>query len=773
MVQITAYKVYTSGTSLAYCAVAGTVADGYVASGTAIYSDPFLVTQIATADGTDWKYVGEQSSWTQPTMTGNQMSIGGSVWGIYESGGQTGNLWKISDKNSSTYWDAGRPGLPINVIFYNPNPLLLTSVYFYNYSSDGINNYTFSGSNDNSTWTELSSGTGKGHNQEWTDTITTQTPYKYFKLSVSKTLDSSGWLNLREVTLTGTQYDVAEPVVSDLQTDSVKMYMMPNWTKQDDIGSWHVASTPSGSSFFSVAYGNGVYVATFGSGAYVRTSTDGATFGANITTGARGNLKKISYGNGLFVTGNNYADVVTSSDGTTWTSYQTGGYYGVQATCYGGGKWLAVCDGGEIYVSTDGTTWTQYTLTNSSEFLYGVCYGNGVYVAVGNSGGIYTSPDSETWTKKFSTSPSSILNNVAYGGGVYVAVSNAGKFYYSTDSETWTLATLVASGALQSVCWCGDRFIAVGYGGRMYQSADGATWTAITTGTTNTLNGVTYNGSGFGVVVGSNIVLNSDKSYTLDTSYYSIPALVDSNNSSVTYLVPAIAPAHPYAHYNGTIYTIDQAPTGAYPLTEVQYYNITALVNMGGTLAWYSNQRPYIYQYVSWTQPVLTTNTTTVTDLGNVTATASSYGNNSGGSASGNEYPYHAMDGVKSGSGTTYWGCNASSPAGQWWQVVFPYQIKITGLTHYNRYGNSYANVTGQFWTSSDRTTPIGDAFGATGATGWKATAIQNIPASGVVTDTIYFYITAGANYCGIGELEITATRYAILYEVPLTNFVS
>lgn len=771
MTQVIAYKVYTTGTSLAYCGVAGSVADGYVASGTVICSDPFLQDQIAIADGTDWRYVGGSHSWSQPIMTGNQMTIGGSSWGIYESGGQTGNLWKISDRNSGTYWDAGRPGLPINVIFYNPDPILATSVYFYNYSSDGINNYSFSGSNDNSTWTELSSGSGKGHNAQWTDTITTSTPYKYFRLQVTKTLDGSGWLNLREVTISGTEYSIADPVISDLGSDAVKRFMMAKYTAPSFQIPWTAGNFGTGESYNAVAYGDGKFIAVGDSGD-VAVSTDGFTW--TSSTIANRNLSAIAYGNNMFVCcGEGYA--YTSSDGTTWSSEIYLGTSNVTGICYSGDKWVCVTDTQTTYYSSDASTWTTGSV-GTSDTLHGVSYGNGYYIATGGGAGgtIYTSTTG-TGTRWARYVPSSYqgTNNMmssAYGNGVWVCVAETSHVYTSSNATNWTGRPITGhSENLYFIVFQDGFFYAVGGSGVLLCSTDGTSWTYLNSGTSNTLKCIAFSDS-IGVAVGGNYFTYVEKSASkID---YFFPALC-SSGAITNYYSPAIAPDHPYAHYEGTIYPIDDAPAGAYPLTDLQYYTINYYVNAGGTLRWYSNQRPYVDEYVAWTQPVLTTNTTTVTDLGNVTATASSYGNNSGGSASGNEYPYHAMDGVKSGSGTTYWGCNASNPAGQWWQVVFPYQIKITGLTHYNRYGNSYANVTGQFWTSSDRTTPIGDAFGATGATGWKATAIQNIPASGVVTDTIYFYITAGANYCGIGELEITATRYAILYEVPLTNFVS
>ena len=155
------------------------------------------------------------------------------------------------------------------------------------------------------------------------------------------------------------------------------------------------------------------------------------------------------------------------------------------------------------------------------------------------------------------------------------------------------------------------------------------------------------------------------------------------------------------------------------------------------------------YKYVAWTQPVLTGNTTSVTE-GDITVSAST--NNTGYSNI-----YGAMDGVSSGTNqANIWMTNNSSTG--WWQVVFPYKIRITGLTHYNSYGRNSGDrwITGQYFTSSDKTTPIGDSF-TTDDVNWQATTIENIPSTGITTDTIYFNKTNGGVWSGIGELQITA----------------
>lgn len=143
--------------------------------------------------------------------------------------------------------------------------------------------------------------------------------------------------------------------------------------------------------------------------------------------------------------------------------------------------------------------------------------------------------------------------------------------------------------------------------------------------------------------------------------------------------------------------------------------------------------------WIPWTQPVLTSNTS----FGTITYSAQS-------SATGQK-AFNALDGIKSGSSNSQWVSDSSTG---WWKWVLPYKIKITKLVFYNR-GIDNLNITGRFYTNSDKAIPIGNSF-TPAATAWASVIVYN--GAGVVTNTLYFDKTAGSKYNGIGELEITAT---------------
>lgn len=162
----------------------------------------------------------------------------------------------------------------------------------------------------------------------------------------------------------------------------------------------------------------------------------------------------------------------------------------------------------------------------------------------------------------------------------------------------------------------------------------------------------------------------------------------------------------------------------------------------------YYKYKYWKYQEENWTQPVFTS---MVADDGSYIV-ASGHGNN--------QQPWKAMDGIipNKNNGDAEW-ASTDTLAG-YWMVRFPYKIRVTGLVHYNMYSDTAKNkpIVGRFWADTQKTIPIGDQI-STSTSSAAATTIANIPANGVITDTIYFEKISSKVYGGIGELVITAKK--------------
>ena len=150
----------------------------------------------------------------------------------------------------------------------------------------------------------------------------------------------------------------------------------------------------------------------------------------------------------------------------------------------------------------------------------------------------------------------------------------------------------------------------------------------------------------------------------------------------------------------------------------------------------------YKYKEVEWKQPKLLANDGII-----VTANAEYYP------------AWKALDGID-GVGTNCWFPNTVTG---WWQIKFPYKLKITALTHIGgSYDGRVCELIGRYYTDSSLKTPIGNEIN--GSYGQRdVVPIVGIPKEGIITDTIYFNKTGGQDLSGIGELRITATKMDLI----------
>ena len=231
-------------------------------------------------------------------------------------------------------------------------------------------------------------------------------------------------------------------------------------TSTDGVN-WIARSTPAASGYRIVTYGNGEFVAIAAYGATsttVITSPDGINWTARAGTASL-NWTGVTYGKGLFVAvaqdGASSTDVMTSPDGVTWTSRTSAGFmtgstpHLWQGVTYGNGTFVAVSGdssgtaAGEVMTSTDGVTWTSRTAAAAGRY-YSVGYGNGLFVAAPGAGSaIMTSPDGVTWTTRTSAATGNQYLGITYGNGLFVMTPTTTgiPILTSPDGITWTART--------------------------------------------------------------------------------------------------------------------------------------------------------------------------------------------------------------------------------------------------------------------------------------------------------------------------------------------
>jgi hypothetical protein len=275
-----------------------------------------------------------------------------------------------------------------------------------------------------------------------------------------------------------------------------------NWTN-------HSVALDGGVTFTAICYGAGSYVAVgIGQGGtgIIFASPDAKTW-TKADAGQVGSLWTAAYGNGVFVASTG-SELLTSTNGTNWTSLGSGVSTDLGNVLYYKGGFLAVGDAGAVLRSTDGVRWTAGA-TGASNYLESIASGGGILVAVGDRGTIITSTNSLDWIPRSSV-VSTDIEDVCYGNGIFAAVAMDGSILTSSNGAQWAVQNAVIGGPLGAIAFGHGTFVAVGWNGTSpvaLASADGLTW-ASSSPPGLSLDGVGY-GDGMFVAGGTGTIFTS------------------------------------------------------------------------------------------------------------------------------------------------------------------------------------------------------------------------------------------------------------------------
>ena len=177
---------------------------------------------------------------------------------------------------------------------------------------------------------------------------------------------------------------------------------------------------------------------------------------ATLTAQAVGtSYVSIAYGDGRWMavaSGN--ATASTSTNGTTWSAITLPNSSPWSGITYGNKYWVAIsqsaggADSGSrvIYSASSGAGWRTSYLPSKTTWS-GVAYGNGVFVAIASGGtaAAYSTNYGNTWSA--ATLPTSgAWSSITYGQGKFVAVAS-GRQYNGVATSNITVANGAAAGA--------------------------------------------------------------------------------------------------------------------------------------------------------------------------------------------------------------------------------------------------------------------------------------------------------------------------------------
>jgi hypothetical protein len=222
-------------------------------------------------------------------------------------------------------------------------------------------------------------------------------------------------------------------------------------------------------------------------------------------------------GQGAWVASGQSGAVLLSADAQNWSLQSSGNRDALWGAGYEGGQWIVTGGNGRIITSPDGTAWTSVNGTFSFT-LFDIAYNRSTLFAIAGDSGlaarILTSPDAVAWTQE----PPTPLNpeglyGITYGDSQWVTVGDKGTILTSTDplSRSWDEQSSETAVDLRDIVYTdSDFYVVVGREGTILTSTDALTWMPRASGTTYDLWGIAYDGSGQYIAVGEEgVVLSS------------------------------------------------------------------------------------------------------------------------------------------------------------------------------------------------------------------------------------------------------------------------
>jgi hypothetical protein len=197
--------------------------------------------------------------------------------------------------------------------------------------------------------------------------------------------------------------------------------------------------------------------------------------------GTLANVRRLHYGENLYLAAGTTGALATSTDSITWTTRTSGVAVAINALTSGNSLYVYGADGGVIRTSTDGITWTARTSGSATTTnISALTFGDNLYVYANNIGAIRSSTNGITWTARTSGTTFRI-DALAYGNGVFVYGDFNGSIRTSTDAITWDVRTsgLAAGETILSLIYGDGIFVATAQSlkQRILTSTDGVTWT--------------------------------------------------------------------------------------------------------------------------------------------------------------------------------------------------------------------------------------------------------------------------------------------------------
>jgi len=208
--------------------------------------------------------------------------------------------------------------------------------------------------------------------------------------------------------------------------------------------------------------------------------TNGSAFGVlwyAMPVPTTNDLQGVCVSSNLTVVTGGGGTILTSPDGTNWTSRFSPTALTLTSVCRWSNGWVATGDDGAIVVSGDGMAWSLVPPTTTN-WLYRVRYLGGQLLAVGQNGTVLTSTNGTSWLKRTSGT-TRWLNDVTWINGSWYFMGNSGTVLVSSNLTTWADIGTITRKNIYGAATDGTQLILVGLEGTILRAQVGPNLTPI------------------------------------------------------------------------------------------------------------------------------------------------------------------------------------------------------------------------------------------------------------------------------------------------------
>jgi photosystem II stability/assembly factor-like uncharacterized protein len=250
-------------------------------------------------------------------------------------------------------------------------------------------------------------------------------------------------------------------------------------------------------------------------------------------------ILSMAYGHQTFVAVGEYGTILTSKNGTTWTTQKTNTTKTLQSIIFSRSNFFAVGDSGIALKSSDGVNWIVIS-SGTTRNITAIESCDSLIIAFADSGVVIQGYDNNSkWRSSQLSWIKPVIRDLISQDSQFIAVGDDGIILTSKDGIYWDDNRVTSTDELKTIIYFNNQFIIGADYGMLFFSNDGINWTTKYCGYSDYLNSMIVCNNKIFAAASNNTILTSDdglqwsKFKVKQNETYSLNTIVHGNNIMV------------------------------------------------------------------------------------------------------------------------------------------------------------------------------------------------------------------------------------------------